>query len=310
MVKIMAHEIIDAHTHFFSYQFFSALIRQKDKNADIEKSLHSIQSSRNITIPDSNVHEHTKKWLAEMDTFGISRMVTFASLPEESDTVAEALRFSSGRLTGYALLNPCANDAVDFVHAVHKKGFKGLLLFPVMHSYNMSDGSIVPVLKAAALYDMVILVHFGLLSVPLRDVIGLPRPFDMRYGNPLDLQVTANRFPETIFVIPHFGCGFFRETLMLGSLCENVYVDTSSSNSWIRTQPESKTLTDVFKKAFEIFGSRRIMFGTDSSVFPRGWRNDLFKEQSDILNSIGLNPDDRHNVFAGNVKRILKLEEI
>ena len=306
----MAHEIIDAHTHFFSYQFFSALIQQKDKNADIEESLHLIQSSQGVEIPDSNVQEHTKKWHAEMDTFGVSRMVTFASLPEESDAVAEAVQLSSGRLTGFTLLNPCAKNAVASVHAVHKKGFKGLLFFPVMHSYSISDESIVPVLKTAALYGMVILVHFGLLSIPLRDVIGLPRPFDIRYGNPLDLQVTANRFPETIFVIPHFGCGFFRETLMLGSLCENVYVDTSSSNRWLRTQPESITLTDVFKKAFEIFGSSRIIFGTDSSVFPRGWRNDLFREQLDILNSIGLNQDDQHNVFAGNVKRILKLKRL
>jgi predicted TIM-barrel fold metal-dependent hydrolase len=308
-MKNISHEIIDAHTHFFSYHFFSALIQQKDKNADIEKSLHLIQSSRGISIPDKNVQDHTKKWLAEMDKYGISRMVTFASLPEESDAVAEAVHFSSDRLIGYSLLNPCAKNAVDFVHSVHKKGFKGLLLFPVMHGYSMSDESIVPVLQTAAIHDMVILVHFGLLSIPIRDVIGLPRPFDMRYGNPLDLQVTANRFPETIFVIPHFGCGFFRETLMLGSLCENVYVDTSSSNSWIRTQPEGKTLTDVFKKAFEIFGSRRIMFGTDSSVFPRGWRNDLFNEQLGIVNSIGLNQEDQHNFFAGTIKRILKLKE-
>ena len=63
----------------------------------------------------------------------------------------------------------------------------------------------------------------------------------------------------------------------------------------------------------------RVDFGTDSSVFPRGWRNDLFREQLDILNSIGLNQDDQHNVFAGddqhnvfagNVKRILKLKRL
>ena len=52
------------------------------------------------------------------------------------------------------------------------------------------------------------------------------------------------------------------------------------------------------------------MFGTDSSVFPRGWRDDLFQEQFDILNSIGLNQDDQHNILAGNITRILKLKRL
>ena len=34
--------------------------------------------------------------------------------------------------------------------------------------------------------------------------------------------------------LPHFGAGYFREALMLADLCPNVYLDTSSSNSWMR----------------------------------------------------------------------------
>ena len=146
-----------------------------------------------------------------------------------------------------------------------------------------------------------------MLQVKLRDVIGLARPFDMQYGNPLDLQVTANRFSETKFIIPHFGCGFFRETLMLGSQCENVSVDTSSSNSWIRTQPEKLTLSDVLSRTIAVFGSERILFGTDSSVFPRGWRNDLLEDQRNAMQEADFQQGDIENILSGNITRILNL---
>ena len=64
--------------------------------------------------------------------------------------------------------------------------------------------------------------------------MGLPSPFDMRYSNPIDLHAVALRHPELNFVVPHFGAGYFREALMLADLCPNVYLDTSSSNGWMR----------------------------------------------------------------------------
>ena len=77
----------------------------------------------------------------------------------------------------------------------------------------------------------VVYVHCGLLVVKLRDLLGLPRSFDLSYANPLDLIPAADAHPQAKFVVPHFGAGFFRETLMAGAQCENIFVDTSSSHS-------------------------------------------------------------------------------
>src|ERR1035441_9301683 len=52
--------------------------------------------------------------------------------------------------------------------------------------------------------------------------------------HPLELHSTALRYPGLKFVLPHFGAGYLREALMLADLCPNVYLDTSSSNSWMR----------------------------------------------------------------------------
>ena len=78
-----------------------------------------------------------------------------------------------------------------------------------------------------------VFVHCGLLVVKLRDLLGLPRPYDLAYANPLSVIPAANRYRRAKFIIPHFGAGFFRETLMAGTQCANIYVDTSSTNSWM-----------------------------------------------------------------------------
>ena len=79
-----------------------------------------------------------------------------------------------------------------------------------------------------------IYLHCGILVVKPRDLLSLPRTYDLTYANPLGAIPAANAFPDVTFVIPHFGAGFFREALIAGAQCPNVYVDTSSSNSWIK----------------------------------------------------------------------------
>lgn len=67
--------------------------------------------------------------------------------------------------------------------------------------------------------------------------------------------------------MPHFGAGYFREALMVASLCPNVYLDTSSSNSWRKFLVPQPGVDEVFGRALEVLGQTRLLFGTDSSVF-------------------------------------------
>jgi len=73
--------------------------------------------------------------------------------------------------------------------------------------------------------------------------------------------------PQVNFVIPHFGAGYLKEALMVASQCSNVYLDTSSSNSWMRYS--GVDLKEVFGRALAAAGPQRLLFGTDSSYFPR-----------------------------------------
>ena len=109
------------------------------------------------------------------------------------------------------------------------------------------------------------------------------------------------KFPTVPIVIPHFGAGMLREALMVASLCPNVLLDTSSSNSWIRQTP-GLTLEHVFRTALDIVGAERLMFGTDSSFFPRGWNRAVYDQQVAALQSLAVPPEDQGKIFAGNFR--------
>jgi predicted TIM-barrel fold metal-dependent hydrolase len=149
----------------------------------------------------------------------------------------------------------------------------------------------------------VVFVHCGVLSVGVRKKLGLPSPFDIRFGNPLDLHAVALSHPEVPIIIPHFGAGLFREALMVGDLCPNVRFDTSSSNSWTKYQP-GLTLDAVFRQVLAVVGPDRLLFGSDSSFFPRGWVKDVYEQQSTALEAIGVSAGMRDKIFGGNFDRL------
>ena len=124
----------------------------------------------------------------------------------------------------------------------------------------------------------------------------------MRFSNPLDLHAAALRHPDLRFVIPHFGAGYLREALMLADLCANVYLDTSSSNSWMRY--EGLELKTVFRRALDVAGAQRLLFGTDSSFFPRGWNYEVYEAQTRALLDLGISGSDARLMLEENLLRI------
>ena len=297
--------IFDSHLHFFSYDFFAALVRQKDAHAEVDRVLAELAARAQIALPDHEVEKHLQRWLRELDHHSVDRAVVFASLPEEAAAVAQAIALAPERLAGFFLMNPLAEGSMQRLRKCHELGLRGVMLFPALHHYHVSDTVLISFFQAAAECRLHVLVHFGILQVKLRDLLGLPRVYDSRFANPLDLQSVANRFPSLRFIIPHFGCGFWRETLMLGAQCENVFVDTSSSNNWMATQPFALTLPEVFRRTKAVFGAERILFGTDSGVFPRGWRREVFQAQQQAMHAAQFTAAELELVCGGNAVRLL-----
>lgn len=300
--------VIDCHTHFFSRPLFEALALLSPGADDPATKLERLAEQTGIELPPADLGKHLARWMDQLDQHHVDHMMTFASLTEEIPAVAQAVSEAKGRLSACALVNPrTPGIAEELWSLLTDSGFRGALLFPAIHHFRMRSEEASQVFRVLNDRKALAFVHCGMLSIQIRDLLGLPRPYDFSFSNPLDVVPAANASRRAHFVIPHFGAGMFRETLMAGASCENIYVDTSSSNSWIRTQPTGTTLRDIFRRALDVFGPGRILFGTDSSVFPAGWRAERFGEQKQVLDELGVSKDDQARIFGGNAARLLGL---
>lgn len=291
--------VSDAHIHFFSHGFFSALAGQRKSTvAEIEPIL-------GWQLPSESPEDLADHWVAELDRFGVSRAALIASVPGDEASVGAAVARYPDRFFGLFMLNPLQpfSDA-HLSTALSSGNLHGVCLFPAMHRYSVQDDRLLPLYEIAGSHPgAVVFVHCGVLTVGVRRKLGLQSNFDMQYSNPLDLHSVALQFPNLKFILPHFGAGYFREALMLCDLCPNVYLDTSSSNSWIRY--EGLDLKTVFRRALDVCGSDRLLFGTDSSFFPRGWNASVWQAQSSALVEVGIRDDEAENIFGRNLERLL-----
>jgi hypothetical protein len=298
--------VFDAHAHFFSYKFFQGLLEPIKQRFGAQDPYGGMGKELGLELPEADPVRLAARWVAEMDKHGVDRMVLMASAVGDEESAAAAAKAYPERIAGYFMLDPTKPDAaVRARHAVLQLGLRGIALFPAMHHFSAGDERVWPIYHAAAEGNAVVFVHFGLLKIAIRDRLGLPSKFDMRFSNPLDLHKAVKEFPNVNFQIPHFGCGFFHEALMLGDLCGNVHLDTSSSNAWVKLMPHPLTVRDLFEKSLAVFGPSRLLFGTDSTVFPRGWRADVFREQTQILADLKVSPADAAAILGGNLARLL-----
>jgi uncharacterized protein len=292
--------VSDAHIHFFSHRFFATLAEQKKAPVDSLAPLLGWQ------LPAEDPKTLADTWVQELDRHGVSKAALIASVPGDQESVIAAVRAFPQRFYGYMMVNPVApSPAADVERAVASGHIHGLCFFPAMHRYSIQDD------RATALLDLlaghpraIAFVHCGVLSVGVRKKLSLPSPFDMRFSNPIDVHAVALRYPQVRFVIPHFGAGYLREALMLCDLCPNVYLDTSSSNSWMRYDESHLDLRAVFRRALDVAGPKRLFFGTDSSYFPRGWNRDIFEAQTKALYEIGITEETARLIFHENLMQL------
>jgi uncharacterized protein len=280
----------DAHVHFFSRRFFEALAAQAGKSAE------AIGAELGWELPPADPAELARRWATELDAHGVARAALIASVPGDAASVRAAAAACPGRFLAYAMVNPRTETPAII------EGLDAACFFPAMHQYFIHDDQVEPFLEQAAAQGTLVFVHCGVLTVGARTKLGLPSPFDMRFSNPIELHGVALRHPRVRFIVPHFGAGYFREALMLAELCPNVYLDTSSSNSWMRY--ERLDLKTIFRWALDVAGPSRLLFGTDSSFFPRGWNSDIFQEQVSALRDLAVSAGDAKLILGGNFERL------
>ncbi len=297
--------LCDAHCHFFSQRFFEALGREKYGQ---QSSITGDRIAGDLGWNPAGAPEAlANRWAAELDAHHVARAALIASVPGDEASVAVAVRQYPSRFVGFFVLNPTAPDALDRAqHAFAELGMRCVCLFPALHRYSMDDERVASLFQLVAVHGGAVFAHCGYLSIEARVRLQLPTHLDLRKGDPLAVAAMAVRFPGVPVIVPHFGAGFFREALMAVDATPNIYLDTSSSNAWVKYVP-GLTLTEVFRRALATAGPDRLIFGTDSSFFPRGWRRVIHGAQCSVLHELGVDDEPAARIFSGNFERIFGL---
>lgn len=300
--------VIDAHVHFFSHQFFQSFLRSRGRQFP-EQDPRSLLQRLGWEVPPEDAVGLGRRWIEELDRHGVERAVLLSSIMDDEESVARAVQAFPGRLIGFIRVDPTRPDAAQRVrHAVERFGLKGIKGFPAMECFHAYEERVYPMYEEAQRLGVPVLFHFGLLQSAIGAALKLPSQADARYSNPMDVQRAARDFPGVNFIVPHFGAGYFGETLLLAAHCPNVFIDTSSANGWVRYMPYPLDLKLVFQRTLEAVGPERIIFGTDSSHFPRGFRRDILEEQVSILKALGVSRVDAQLIVGGNIARLLRLD--
>jgi predicted TIM-barrel fold metal-dependent hydrolase len=248
--------------------------------------------------PPSDDREMARRWAEEVARHRLVRVVFVTG--GGNDRLAAIVRTNPGMFVGFAHHDPFEPGAPEELRrAVDTLGLRGYKLIAPLLSGRLDDERLYPLWETAERLGIPVLVHFG----PLRyqGIVAGPNI------SPLALQDVARAFPGVPFIVPHFGCGYPRELLHLMWVCGNVYVDTSGSNEWMRWMPYPLDLKGLFQKFLDTVGPQRIIFGTDSSWFPRGFAQRYLEVQMAACRQLGVGDDDLKLVFAGNAARLLGL---
>lgn len=311
-------KIIDFHCHFPTQKpWFANMgpdIRQQyverrgEKRAQVarEQAMAYSQQWRKTwgyDPPEKNTftdEEQADKWATEIDKYGL-RAVGFVT-GGGNQNLAEIVKYHPDKFIGFAHNYPFAEGAADEVRrAVTEDGMKGYKLLAPMLDRPIEDEAAYPVWEACAELDIPVLIHFGIQGggggIAWHENI-----------NPLKLHNVAKDFPDVTFVVPHFGCAWIRETLQLCWACANVSIDTCGSNQWVKWVDGDWTTKKLFRKYMETIGPERIIFGTDSSYFPRGFAEPYLMDQIRDVRELFYREDDIQLIFGGNAARLFKIE--
>ncbi len=300
MLSKVGIKVVDAHAHFFTSSTLKAWSIRGRTREGFEKRTQTRTDMTTIELPDDST-DVPKMWVDEMDRYGISAMGFMVGEEAYSEFLNAKARFP-GRFMGYVNINPGDPKAAEKVEKAAKDGFQGIKLYPSswseLHTY---DPPCYLVYDAALKHNLPVFLHFG---------ITIGGQADLRHGNPLDIQVPSRDFPDLNFVIVHFGAGFFRELLLLQYQADNIYMDSSGSNSWMKYLPYDLDIRKIFEKAIITGGPEKVIFGTDSTFFPRGFRINILEQQYAAVKSLNEGPnaiisdEDIDSIFRKNILRL------
>lgn len=295
-------DAIDAHVHLFTVGLLEEWLSTQPPEA--MKRFRAALKERKFgrhgdqTLPEMEP-EQTACWYVErLHAARVAKALVVSVAPDNQWT-RDFLVAAKGHVHALCNLDPRDPGAPDLLEREVAAGFRGVKLLPVNRCFRLSDPACRPLFDKAAELGVHFIVHYGVTVDPMGD---------LRYADPLDLSPVARDYPDTQFVIAHFGAGWLDEVLRLAYQCKNVCVDTSGTNNWLDHYVPKMTLPEVFERCLTALGPERILFGTDSGT-TAAYRTWIRYMQQRVIEELGVSDADKDLIMRGNAVRIFRLDE-
>ena len=228
---------------------------------------------------------HAQDLLSRCDEVGIETCVvhSVATKPEQVDKINAFLKSVSleypGRLIPFGTVHQDTENVEEVVDGLYENGFLGVKLHPDIQGVALNDPRLMRLYEACR-GKLMVLFHAG----------------DDRYSysNPDEIIPVLESFPDVTFIGAHL-CGYrvWHEAVpRLARRYDNLYVDCSSS-SFVLSRED-------FRRYIEAYGTDRVLFGSDYPMWdPR--------DESRLLDSLGLPQQALEDIYWNNAARLLNL---
>jgi len=221
-----------------------------------------------------------------MKATGIDKTVitTYHEFPGEELAALERFyqtlkKYTEYFIGGFIRINPWYGDkAIElFERAIKEHGIKGLKIHPVSACIHPNNPLTISLLKKAAELNVPAYIHSG----------------DDPMSLPFHIGRVARECPNTIIIMGHFG-GFhyYNDAIKVAKKYENILLETSG-------MPFPK----VIRKAVDILGPERIVFGSDMpGLHPAV---ELAK-----IEAAKLTKEEKELILCNNILRALGVREV
>ena len=281
--------IIDMHTHIFPEKIAANVIEKLSR------------TSRTKYFSDGTISGLKNSMDAAQINFSVILPVaTTTKQVEKINTSSAALNekyFGEG-IISFGCIHPDYTNYREELSRVKNYGLKGIKIHPVYQDINLDDIKYLRIINCAAENDLIVVTHAGL-------DIGFP---GVVRCSPQMAKKVLDEVGEFKFVLAHMG-GWKNWSEVLEILADTkVFIDTSFSTGEIiprsdfRWAKEDLRLLDAaqFMEFVKIFGTERILFGTDSP-----WTSP--KTSIDFIKNLPLADADKEKILGLNAQKILGL---
>ena len=281
--------IIDMHTHIFPDKI----------SKDVVEKLSQV--SRTPAFTDGTLNGLKKAMDAAQINFSVILPVaTNTKQVEKVNNSSFELNenFSSEGIISFGCIHPDFTNYREELSRVKNHGLKGIKIHPVYQDTNLDDAKFLRILYRAAELDLIVVTHAGL-------DIGFP---GVVRCSPQMAKNVIDELGEFKFILAHMG-GWknWDEVLkILGGT--KIFIDTSFSTGKIIPRKdfnwaeEDLKLLDAaqFMEFVKIFGTERILFGTDSP-----WTS--ARDSIEFIKNLPLDEGDKDKILGLNAQKLLEL---